>query len=250
MKQTKRMVGWLVAGTAALSLGLVPLAAADPGTLSENESAELSFMREEERLARDLYQAFADKYDGARPFSMIVKAEQKRHDAVGTLMTRYDVADSSAGLPAGDYAFDALDELYQTWYAQGSASIESAYQVGVDLETRDIADLKEAIAAATQDDVKATLERLLSGSENHLAAFEKAVDGQVGTGTQAGQQAGRGGKGMAGGGQQAQQGPMDGTGTGTPQGQQAGRGAGTQAQQGPMDGTGPMAGTEDCPAVS
>ena len=72
MKQTKRMVGWLVAGTAALSLGLVPLAAADPGTLSENESAELSFMREEERLARDLYQAFADKYDGARPFSMIV----------------------------------------------------------------------------------------------------------------------------------------------------------------------------------
>ena len=126
MKQTKRMVGWLVAGTAALSLGLVPLAAADPGTLSENESAELSFMREEERLARDLYQAFADKYDGARPFSMIVKAEQKHHDAVGTLMTRYDVADSSAGLPAGDYAFDALDELYQTWYAQGSASIESA----------------------------------------------------------------------------------------------------------------------------
>ena len=100
MKQTKRMVGWLVAGTAALSLGLVPLAAADPGTLSENESAELSFMREEERLARDLYQAFADKYDGARPFSMIVKAEQKHHDAVGTLMTRYDVADSSAGLPA------------------------------------------------------------------------------------------------------------------------------------------------------
>lgn len=67
MKQTKRMVGWLVAGTAALSLGLVPLAAADPGTLSENESAELSFMREEERLARDLYQAFADKYDGAPP---------------------------------------------------------------------------------------------------------------------------------------------------------------------------------------
>ena len=165
-------------------------------------------------------------------------------------MTRYDVADSSAGLPAGDYAFDALDELYQTWYAQGSASIESAYQVGVDLETRDIADLKEAIAAATQDDVKATLERLLSGSENHLAAFEKAVDGQVGTGTQAGQQAGRGGKGMAGGGQHAQQGPMNGTGTGTQQGQQAGRRAGTQAQQGPMDGTGPMAGTEDCPAVS
>ncbi len=80
MKQTKRMVGWLVAGTAALSLGLVPLAAADPGTLSENESAELSFMREEERLARDLYQAFADKYDGARPFSMIVKAEQKHHE--------------------------------------------------------------------------------------------------------------------------------------------------------------------------
>ena len=43
---------------------------------------------------------------------------------------------------------------------------------------------------------------------------------------------------------------MNGTGTGTQQGQQAGRRAGTQAQQGPMDGTGPMAGTEDCPAVS
>ena len=246
MKKIKRMAGWLVAGTAALSLGLVPLAAADPGTLSEAESAELSFMREEERLARDLYQAFSDQYDGARPFSMIVKAEQKHHDTMGSLLTQYGVTDSSAGLPAGDYAFDALDELYNTWYAQGSASIEAAYQVGVDLETRDIADLKEALAAATQDDVKAALERLLSGSENHLAAFERAVDGQV-SGAQAGQRAGRGGRGAAAGGQQAQ-GPMDGT--GTQQAGRAGRSANAQAQQGPMDGTGPLAGTADCPAVS
>ena len=284
MKHTTRKASWLVAGIAALSLGVVPMAFAEPGTLSDAEATEIAFMREEERLARDLYQAFSDQYDGARPFSRIVNAEQQHHDTMGTLLTRYGLDDPSADLPAGTYANADLQELYTTWLAEGSVSIEAAYQVGVDLETRDIADLDGAIAAATADDVKAAFERLQNGSESHLAAFQRAVDGQLGTGVGAGQ--GPRGNAQAGqGGGQGQYGdgtcdgtcdgtgPQDGTGAqngpGAGQGMQGqGAGSGVRAQDGtgarrgggqgagqggrmtgPQDGSGPGAANGTCPNI-
>ncbi len=256
MMKIKRTAGALVAGVAAISLGVVPFAAAAPGDLSEAEAAELAFMREEERVARDLYQAFFDMYDGARPFSRIVNAEQQHYDQVGNLLVTYGIADPSAGLSAGTYSNQALQELYNTWYAAGSASLEAAYQVGVDLETRDIADLEDAIAATGTDAVKVVFERLQAGSENHLTAFTNAVNGQIGTGIKAGnpqgngQRAGMAGQGMGRGGQ-GQQGA--GLGTGAPQGQQAGRqGTGSQngTQQGPRDGSGPLGdGSGICPVT-
>ena len=65
----------------------------------------------------------------------------------------------------------------------GKVSLDAAYQVGVELEKRDIADLEASIADDLPADVDAVLGRLLAGSRNHLAAYERAVDGDLGTGT-------------------------------------------------------------------
>lgn len=179
----------------AAPVGAAPvIAAADPAL-----AAQLAFTREEERLARDLYQLFSDSYGGARPFSMIVVSEQRHFDAIGRLLVGYGIADPSAGRPAGSYADPQLQQLYDTWKAQGSTSELAAAQVGVELEKRDIADLEKAISQATQADVKAVLERLLAGSRNHLAAYTAAVTGQP-TGSSDGVCDGTGaGPGRAGG---------------------------------------------------
>lgn len=188
---TKRTVmTGLVAGALLVGGGVAAAQATPwdgPGTMmagsvvaADTDLAEtLQFAREEERMARDLYQAFADKYDDALPFSMIVRSEQQHFDAVGTLLERYDVADPAAGKKAGTYADPTIQKLYDGWLADGRKSLDAAYDVGVALEKRDIADLEATLESVTQTDVRQVFTRLLYASQHHLAAFEAAADGET-----------------------------------------------------------------------
>ena len=45
--------------------------------------------------------------------------------------------------------------------------------MGILIEEKDIADLTAAIAAEDEADVISVYERLLAGSENHLASFQR-----------------------------------------------------------------------------
>ena len=193
---------------------------------------DLQFTREEERLARDLYAALAAKYDDAMPFSRITRSEQRHFDAVGNLLTRYGVSDPSAGKAAGTYAYSELQKLYDDWLAQGSTSLEDAYDVGVALEKRDIADLKALEAKTTDDAAKALFTNLREASEHHLAAFEAWAAGDV-------PGDGRMGAGNGPGNGQGRMGNGDGMGR-----------MGNADGMGRMgNGDGPGSGTGDCPYV-
>ena len=191
---------------------------------------DLQFTREEERMARDLYAALAAKYDDAVPFSHITNSEQRHFDAVGALLTRYGVSDPSAGKAAGTFAYPELQKLYDGWLAQGSKSIDDAYDVGVALEKRDIADLKKLAAATKDDAAKNLFTRLGTASEHHLRAFEAAAAGQLppdgsGEGWMGGQGNGRMG-GMMGREDGSRMGPEAGMGQGNRMGLGAGMGRG------------------------
>lgn len=179
----------------ALGLGLLaPTATATPEAADATRSSlasTLAFNREEERMAQDLYAALAAQYDQARPMSMITRSETQHFDSIGTLLSTHDVADPSAGRPAGSYAFPELQALYDGWLAEGSTSLDAAYQVGVELEQRDISDLQQAIAQTNEPDVLAVYQRLLSASEHHLSAYERAAAGSTSTGSGPGSMAGR-----------------------------------------------------------
>lgn len=232
-----RILALAAAGTiAAGTLGVVGLAQAAPrtplpdtsGTTASTQlTQDLRFMREEERMARDLYAALAAEHDGTRPFSMITRAENQHWTAVGVVLTRYGIDDPSAGLAAGDYAFDELDTLYADLFAQGKDSLDGALAAGVSVEKADIADLTEVIARTTAADAKQLFENLLAGSQNHLAAFS----GEVTPGA---------GRGMQGRGPGAQ--------NRDPQGQQNQQGGPSmQGRGGPGRGLQQGAGTQDCP---
>lgn len=162
-------------------------------TASTTLARDISYMREEERLARDVYKALADHYDGARPFSNITNSEQRHFDIMGTLLVRFGLPDPSAGLPAGDYAFDELDTMYAELVASGKQSLTNAYKAGVTVETTDIADLERVIAETSAADAKSSFETLLAGSRMHLQAFSKTpASGQQGQGNGTGQGNGQG----------------------------------------------------------
>lgn len=169
--------------------------------------AQLTYLRQEEQLARDVYTALAAKYGKATPFATIARSEQQHFDAIGRLLQTYGVADPAAGRGAGSYANTELQSLYTALITQGRESLSSAYQVGVTIETKDIADLKSNPAAGVPADVSATLSNLERASQKHLAAFTgksstAAAKGRARTGT--GQPAARAGNGQgrSGNGQQ------------------------------------------------
>jgi hypothetical protein len=210
MNSTWRTRTAIIAGATVILAGGATVAVASAATVTGTSATVataasmdaatangLAFTREEERMARDLYTAFADQYDGALPFSRIVNSEQRHYDAVGTLLTRYGIADPSAGKSAGSYADPTIQKLYDGWLAEGKKSLAAAYGVGVALEKRDIADLGTALSATSATDVKQLYTQLQNASKHHLAAFEAAVDGRTmepgsGAGPGAGMGMGRG----------------------------------------------------------
>jgi len=189
-------VGWTTTVYAAPTPTPTPTATA---TADTTLSTNLTHMRDEERLARDIYTTLAAKYSQAAPFVNIARSEQVHFDTMGLLLTRYGVADPSAGKNPGTYADPALQALYDKLLASGSESLAKAYDVGVAVENLDIADLKAAISQTSQADVKAAFTNLMNGSANHLAAFTAAKDGKIlGARNGQGMQNGRSGGNSAG----------------------------------------------------
>lgn len=144
-------------------------------TISDAEKQDLLTMVREEKLARDIYSAMFTKW-GSRIFKNISASEQRHFDAVSSLLTRYQIANPVAALPAGKFDDPAVQALYGKLIAEGNASLKSAMNVGVQIEKLDIADLQSAIARTTAADIKTVYSNLLNGSQNHLAAYTRQLD--------------------------------------------------------------------------
>lgn len=150
--------------TLSTPIALLPL-----GDLSQAEIDALFFMREEEKLARDVYLFLASQW-GLPAFSNIAKSEQTHMDSVLELLYRYDLTDS-ASAEAGVFNNVDLQALYNQLIAQGSISAEEAFKVGAAIEEIDILDLQVRLTQTDQEDIQQVFNSLLLGSYNHLNAF-------------------------------------------------------------------------------
>jgi hypothetical protein len=145
-------------------------ALAPSGTLTSSQKAALTTMADEEKLARDLYTVLATRYPNDVQFSRIVRAESMHLSAIRTLMTRYDVTDPTAGLPAGSFPNAATTSLYGSLLASATSDA-TALAAGVAVEKDDIAALNKAKAGVTAPDVLQVYTHLLTASQRHLTAF-------------------------------------------------------------------------------
>jgi len=142
--------------------------------LSADEISWLTHMREEEKVARDVYLRMYDNYK-APVFKNIAISEQRHMDAIKKLLDTYSVPDPAAGKGIGEFTNPDLQKLYDDLIVQGSISKVEAFKVGVIIEETDIDDLNKAIAAARHDDIITVYNNLLLGSCNHLDAFESQL---------------------------------------------------------------------------
>lgn len=148
----------------------VPVAACVvTGTVNAAETAGLLFMREEEKMARDVYTYLYGKYK-LPVFLNISKSENAHMSAVLRLITAFNITDNSTNDP-GVYTDTHIADLYKQLIDMGDLSVVDALKVGVLIEQTDISDLQKELLTVENASVKTVYTNLTAGSNAHLKAF-------------------------------------------------------------------------------
>ncbi len=139
------------------------------GTLTPAQVGRLVRMREEEKLAHDVYLTLAQS-SGLQIFNNIANAESRHMRAVEQLASRYSSA-AATNLPVGSFSDPQFQALYNSLVAAGSKSPIAAATVGAKIEEMDIKDLQTLLSQNPPQDVSKVLEHLQRASGQHLRAF-------------------------------------------------------------------------------
>lgn len=138
--------------------------------LSSEEKSGLIKMREEEKLARDVYQVLYEKWNH-QTFTNIARSEQQHMDAVHALLKKYSLEDPIVDQTVGKFTDPELQELYHSLVTQGEKSLIEALKVGATIEDLDIKDLNEFLEQTDNTDIKMVYQNLVKGSRNHMRVF-------------------------------------------------------------------------------
>jgi hypothetical protein len=168
--QGKGMNGPCADGTCCLAL----INSTPKQALDSTEAAGLTYMREEEKLAHDVYVTLQSKW-GMRIFGNISQSEDRHFSAIKLLLDRYGLPDPAANHAIGVFQNEGLRELYADLLKQGESSLKSAMRVGAVIEDLDIRDLEKAAAATDNSDLKLVYQNLKQASENHMRAFVRQL---------------------------------------------------------------------------
>jgi hypothetical protein len=141
--------------------------------LTEADIAGLLWMREEEKLAHDVYVNFYEQY-ALVIFERIANSENKHAEAVLRLLTHFGLEDPALEEP-GVFSHEALQSLYNVLIEAGNDSLVAALQAGALIEETDIADLQALIDETENSDLLTVYGHLLKGSGQHLKAFVKTL---------------------------------------------------------------------------
>ena len=141
-----------------------------PETLTEEEIAHIIYIREEEKLARDVYLTLYQSYETSI-FDNIGESEQRHMDAMKRLIDKYELDDPVEDDAVGKFTNQVFTDLYYGLVEKGKVDYCEALQVGIDIEVLDISDTEIALSDVMAQDVNRVLNNLLNGSYNHLNAF-------------------------------------------------------------------------------
>jgi hypothetical protein len=143
--------------------------------LTVAEIAGLIQMREEEKLARDVYSVLGQKWN-LRILSNIAGSEQTHTDSVKVLLDRYGIDDPVTDDTVGVFTSSVMADLYTNLVEQGEASALDALIVGATIEDLDIYDLNELLSETDNSDIITVYNNLQKGSRNHLRAFVAQIE--------------------------------------------------------------------------
>lgn len=179
---------------------------ATSATLDATEASHLTFMREEEKLARDVYLTFAAIYPGQRVFTHIAtRAEQTHADTMRDKLDQYNLPDpnpetnnlpDSLGVFTGKEWGWYFTEKFSQLTTKGKISELDALYVGALIEELDMKDIAVCpqimidrgspspcgLGYTDEGALKTAYSALISGSESHLRAFVGQIETFIGVG--------------------------------------------------------------------
>jgi hypothetical protein len=141
--------------------------------LTELEKNDLLFLREEEKLARDIYIYAYTKYQNT-VFNSISQSEQKHMDNVLNILNQYSIPDPSS-TQIGVFNNAALQSLYNQLKSQVDISASESLKVGATIEELDINDIDNFIANTSNSQLLNMYEKLNCGSKNHIRSFTSQI---------------------------------------------------------------------------
>jgi len=144
-------------------------------SLNEIEKSSMLLMREEEKLARDVYNYLYGKW-GSRVFQNISSSEQTHMDAVLMLLQKYGIEDPVGSNGPGVFRNADLQKIYNQLVALGEKSALDAFKAGATLEDLDIYDLKRISKQVDNQDILLVYGNLERGSRNHMRAFNRNME--------------------------------------------------------------------------
>lgn len=150
------------------------------GQATDELRTDLPYLREEEKLARDVYRTLYGVWNN-KVFTNIADSEQSHTDQVRDLLAALVLPDPVTDDSVGVFVDASLQALYNQLVEAGRASELDALQVGAQIEDLDIADLR---TIATHTDLKEALavySLLECGSRNHLRSFVEQIEAAGGT---------------------------------------------------------------------
>ena len=143
--------------------------------LSDAEIWSLTYMYEEEKLARDVYLTLHKSWK-IKIFKNIANSEQRHMNALELLLQKYDIPLPIQNDKVGFFSNSKLQQLFHQLVAQGETSPKDAVYVGATIEDLDIYDLKEYYSQADNSDIRTVYQNLMKGSRNHLRAFVRHLN--------------------------------------------------------------------------
>lgn len=138
-------------------------------SLTQAEIDDLKFLREEEKLARDVYLFSFNKYQ-VSIFDNISQSEQKHMNSVLNLMNKYGIQDSASS-EIGVFNNPDLQSLYTSLTTQSTISLVEALKVGATIEDLDINDIDVFIGNTAKSDLLNVYDNLTCGSKNHIRSY-------------------------------------------------------------------------------
>lgn len=177
-----------------------------PATLDNIEASHLTFMREEEKLARDVYLTLAEQYPGQLVFSRIATLSEQTHtDTMRDKLVQFNLPDPNPdtnNLPTSMGIFTGAEwgwyftEKFEALTKKGMESELAALYVGAFIEELDMKDIAVCpqvmidhgypspcgLGYTDESALQTAYSSLISGSESHLRSYVGQIEAVIGVG--------------------------------------------------------------------
>jgi len=133
-------------------------------------------MREEEKLARDVYRTLS-KTTKSNAFVNIPVSEGRHMDVFDQLLDRYNLEDPVKDeLVVGVFTAPEFTKLFKELIEKGEKSDKDAFEVGAMVEDINMSNLIKYGSQTDKPDLKLAYDTLLEQSKHHMSAFIRNLE--------------------------------------------------------------------------